>query len=298
MGKILRLSGVNLTDASAPQIIERDAIESAGSLFLFDGAHDYGAFTGVPEVGGTIPNALWNKAAELLGAGDAGTLAFTVPSKSADSATWKTERTLRGGLHGIVTQAGSQVGELTMRITPSDALRDYILAEMASHQFYFSLWSGITRVGIANNADQSPFHFAQNTSNFLFHFQSGRSNGPSATPPRAGIRNEPNALGDHITGPSVPYSRFGAIGVNGISGTGPVSGSSFGLRLGTADSWTSFNFNKTPSRIIYRAYAEDLTVSGRTYAEVEAIDYAMYQAAFAVDGKFYGDTFTNPATIP
>jgi hypothetical protein len=49
----------------------------------------------------------------------------------------------------------------------------------------------------------------------------------------------------------------------------------------------------------YRAYIEDLTLSGRTWAEVNAIDYALYQAAFGTDGRFEGDTtFTAPSTIP
>lgn len=47
-----------------------------------------------------------------------------------------------------------------------------------------------------------------------------------------------------------------------------------------------------PSYILYRMYLEDLTVSGRTYAQVDAIDYAMWQTAFSAGGKFYGDTFT------
>lgn len=34
------------------------------------------------------------------------------------------------------------------------------------------------------------------------------------------------------------------------------------------------------------------------HGDVEAIDYALYQAAFAPGGKFYGDTYTDPATLP
>ncbi|MCF6764112.1 hypothetical protein, partial [Pseudomonas fragi] len=59
----------------------------------------------------------------------------------------------------------------------------------------------------------------------------------------------------------------------------------------------SLNFNVCPSRIIYRAYGEDLTVSGRNYAEVEALDYALFLEAFAPGGKFYGDTFTSPSAL-
>lgn len=50
--------------------------------------------------------------------------------------------------------------------------------------------------------------------------------------------------------------------------------------------------------MIYRVYIEDLTVSGRTYAQVDSIDFALWQAAFAAGGKFYGDTYTDPSTLP
>jgi hypothetical protein len=43
---------------------------------------------------------------------------------------------------------------------------------------------------------------------------------------------------------------------------------------------------------LYRLYIENLTVSGRTWAEVDAIDYALYQAAFGAGGRFADDTFT------
>lgn len=57
--------------------------------------------------------------------------------------------------------------------------------------------------------------------------------------------------------------------------------------------------NKAASRVLYRWYLEDLTVSGRTYAEVLAADYALYQQAFGVGGRYYGDTLpTDPSTIP
>jgi hypothetical protein len=47
-----------------------------------------------------------------------------------------------------------------------------------------------------------------------------------------------------------------------------------------------------PSFILYRFYLEDLTVSGRSYAEVDAIDYALWQTDFGAGGRFAGDTFT------
>jgi hypothetical protein len=42
-----------------------------------------------------------------------------------------------------------------------------------------------------------------------------------------------------------------------------------------------------------------LTVSGRTYAEVDAIDHALYtREVLTPGGRYYGDTYTDPATLP
>jgi len=55
--------------------------------------------------------------------------------------------------------------------------------------------------------------------------------------------------------------------------------------------------NKSASGIFYKLYIEDLTVSGRSYEQVDAIDFALYTSAFSAGGKYYGDSFTDPATI-
>jgi len=39
-------------------------------------------------------------------------------------------------------------------------------------------------------------------------------------------------------------------------------------------------------------YLEDLTVSGRTYADVDALDNALYTEAFGAGGAYSGDTYT------
>lgn len=54
----------------------------------------------------------------------------------------------------------------------------------------------------------------------------------------------------------------------------------------------------SPSAIFYRFYLEDLTLSGRTWAEVDALDARLFASAFAPGGRYYADTFTDPATIP
>ncbi|MDQ0731137.1 hypothetical protein QFZ57_001931 [Arthrobacter sp. B1I2] len=38
-------------------------------------------------------------------------------------------------------------------------------------------------------------------------------------------------------------------------------------------------------------------MSGRSYAQLEALDAALYAEAFGVGGRYYGDSFTDPAKI-
>ncbi len=48
--------------------------------------------------------------------------------------------------------------------------------------------------------------------------------------------------------------------------------------------------------VFYSAYMENLTVSGRSWAEVHALRQAQKASAFAEGGRYYGDTWTDPAT--
>ena len=295
MGKLLRLRGVSITDTSAPKIITRDKIESNGSLFLFDGNHQFGTFTGLPAQNAAIPNVLSNKAAALLGVAESA-VGLVVGGATVNSAYWKSERTTKGGVHGIITQAGGQVGNPQYRIKAATAIRDYVLANL-THKYYVSIWSSITRQSLTINS-QSPMHLVgATTANMLFHFESGMPF-PQSGSTLLGRKPDP-VVGDLPAQPlAVPYNRFGSIGVQGFVGAGPGASAGINLLVGTDGPWAGGLLNKAASRIIYRAYIEDLTVSGRSYAEVEAIDYAMFLEAFGAGGKFSGDTYTAPSTLP
>lgn len=295
MGKLLRLRGVSITDTSAPKIITRDKIESNGSLFLFDGNHQFGTFAGLPAQNAAIPNVLANKAAALLGVAESA-VGLVVGGGTVNSAYWKSERTTKGGVHGIITQAGGQVGNPQYRIKAATAIRDYVLAN-PTHKYYVSIWSRITRQSLATSS-QSPMHLVgATTANMLFNFESGLPS-PQSGATLLGRKPDP-IVGDLPAQPlAVPYNRFGSIGVQGFVGTGPGASADINLLVGTDGPWAGGMVNKAPSRIIYRGYMEDLTASGRDYAEVEAIDYAMFLEAFGLGGKFYGDTYTAPSALP
>jgi hypothetical protein len=78
-------------------------------------------------------------------------------------------------------------------------------------------------------------------------------------------------------------------------------GNSYPLSVGNGGSINASGTAKesAPSVVFYRTYLEDLTVSGRTYAEVDALDVALYtKHVLTTGGRYYGDTYTDPATIP
>lgn len=299
MGKLLRLHGVSFTDPTAPKIVTRDMLESRGSLMLFDGQHEFGQFTGLPAVNAAVPNVLSNFSQVMTGG--VGPDNDLKVQSVRNNPQFKCERTTKGGIHGLITQGGSQVTSEAYLLYGPKAVSDYLLAN-PTHQLYMSLWSVVTRAGLTSPAAQSPFHFTNGvsaTTNNLFHMQGGLpSPGFSSAPTWRGSKAEPT-FSDHTGGSVVPpMKRFGALSVQGFTGTPPAAADRIQLGVGTFGGWNGLNYNVCASRIIYRAYIEDLTFSGRTYAEVEALDYSMFLEAFAVGGRFYGDTYTDPATLP
>lgn len=297
-GKLLRLHGITINNPTAPKIITRDKIESRGSLMLFDGNHQFGQFSGLPAAGSDIPNALANIAAGLLGVNETQTALKVLAVSSDNLSVFRKERTSKGGIHGIITQSGSQVSAQMYYLCASDAVRNYV-RDNPNHTFYFSLWQRITRKALASAASQAPFYFTNGvsaTTNYRFHMQGGQPF-PSATSPLVwrGSKTDPVASDKDVANDT---NRFTSLAVQGNSGNGPVGTDPIALGVGTYSAWNALNYNVGASRIIYRAYIEDLTVSGRSYAEVEAIDYALYQEAFGVGGKFANDTYSAPSTLP
>lgn len=290
----------SFTDTTLP-VLRDDPLLAAGSLFLFDPSHSLGGIVGVPGVVGTsapnvLPNVAWKQATAVLGAGTQTSLAGSVTTRNVDDSIWKVERSGKGGIHGIITQSGAQVSTRAWRATLPTAVRDYVMANMAAHQFYFSIWRKITRpVVVPNTARQSPFHFARTTSNYLFHMEGGVF-APVTGAALVGRSGIPGLTGDEFI--AAGANKFMAGATAGFTGTGPTTSEDIAFGLGTFDAWGTINYNKAPSHIIYRVYAEDLTVSGRTFADASAADQALYNAAFAAGGKFFGDTYTDPATLP
>lgn len=296
-GKLQRVA-VEFTDTTAPMLITRDELESRGSIFLFDGNHPFGQFVGLPVQGATLPNVLSNKAAQLTGASEAATSTvvnqFTVPV----AGVFKVERTTKGGIHGLITQAGGQTTRQCYFLRAGTPVQEY-MRDRPNNTFYVSLWQKITRKATTGApSPQAPFFFTNgvaSTANFRFHFEGSLPSPRAGTITNRGSKAVPVVADNGVTSGS---TRFTSVGLQGNVGNGPVAADAIQLGVGVEAAWAGVGMNKAASRIIYRAYIEDLTVSGRTYEEVEAIDFALYTAAFAVGGKFYGDTYTDPSTFP
>lgn len=285
MGKLIRLKGVNFV--GAPKLKQYDEIESSGSLMLFDAS----IISGLPNQGDSVSNVVAALAQDATGQSSG--LNFTVHSKSANNANWLLEKTSKGGLHGIIKQNTGNTVENQLVFNGPLAVRNYILNN-PNHNYYISFWSKITKPSISNPAVQSPFHFCVNSSNGFFNSQGGVLNDTGG--------NRSNYVGIPTVGDNdiaAGTNRFMSAQYSGIVNAGSPLGTSnqIELGLGAFGPWGFFNTEKGASRVLYRAYIEDLTVSGRTAAQVSALDQELFNKAFALGGKFYNDTYTDPNSL-
>lgn len=148
-----------------------DPMESPGSLFLLEPMHDSGQWpAGVPVNNTRLNNVFADTAKILLGTSVSDNVnpLIRVPSGFSGSAG-KLERTVKGGLHGIVSQVNSAQGSGPgIEIPPAIVkyLLDHSKGDSANHTFYISLWHKITRypatgynnstlVGINGNGQQT-----------------------------------------------------------------------------------------------------------------------------------------------
>lgn len=202
------------------------------------------------------------------------------------------ERTPKGGIHTIVSQTNDTVNANFKGIQAKAALASYITANRG-HSFYMSQWRRITR-GATAPSTQSPIRggIGNGGTNYVIQLLQAHTTGT--------MQSAPISIG---TFTDMPPPNVGSTGLvfNADGATGPGNGNStivvalnyWGL-AGSYGAAATYG-NKSASYVAYRSYIEDLTVSGRTFEQVRALDYALYQAAFAAGGRYAGDTFTAPA---
>lgn len=275
-------------DTQCP-IVYDDELMSTGSLMLVELGHSKGTYSGVPGDGALLPNVAWEAAATLLGAGTATSLSATVLNTL--SANDLAERTPKGGLHVIKSQVtDSQNQRLAIQLP--DAIMNYLLAHTTNDIFLSTVYT-TTRVATDT---QVPLSIISSTTaatgNFLDIL---KAVGVSETATLLGSRDSPSPR--NTLAPS-----YAARAVTNWVGTPPASlAQSYRMpfMVGPAGPYGNTYTAKCPSVILYGLYIEDLTASGRTFADVDAIAYARFQRDFASGGRYNGDTTpTAPSSKP
>lgn len=280
---------------------------TGGSLFLLDPAS-----TGVGNWGWqrgdvttpNIPNVARDQAAALLATSPSSVDAYVgISADYKDDSKGRFERTSKGGLHGLVRKQAAQVSGSGVALQMDTAVRTYLRANL-THMYYFSVWGRWTRertgtnstaisdIGGGSTSDQyalllghdyGGFSALKNQVNYNEGAVAGNVVGNVGQPFRTAVRG-------NQTTTQIPSTLSNA-GVFWSAGGGAFN---YNEALLTSQSLA----DKMPSFVLYRMYLEDLTVSGRAHADVAAIDSEMWQGAFNNGGRFYGDTWTDPLTLP
>lgn len=292
MTLILRIKG-KINNPNAPKLIKYDPIEnSIGSLFLWDAGRQ--PFSVTPANGTVLPNLLddfdnaTGKAFEV-----------TKGTASVNNDYAKIELTQKKALHFIVSQTYPTdiPGEAFWGVLGDSALMAHIYDQIVNNpNLYISFWIQGTRKGKDRSGKFGPMlsYVRDNNSNSVFYMTSKESK-PAVSANSTSVSKLQNVAGtvDAFLSPNAHQ-----MNVRGYSFQPVYPDSRFFLGSGIFGPWsTELALNESPSFALYRIYIEDLKLSGRTFAEVKAIDDAEFEKAFNVGGRFYGDTWSDPATI-
>ena len=269
---------------NAPKLTLIDPIESSGSLLLFDASK----YTGGIADNTIIPNLFNENAMKITGTNSPMTLHVNQDVQGQSMI----ERSVKGGIH-FIPNPTLDYGELDnyAALRGSGGVKSYMKqhAPVTSnpHEFYVSVWFRITSI---NQVDDNLINYGYETSHYVSNYCHSWNYNIESVYVKA-------------VGGNLPVGYYHSYAVSDIDTGNPGK---------TApEDWTLFNlFNFGPSgtnelgyqakkygaSTIYRAYVEDLTISGRSQQEVLALDLELYNKAFTEGGKFYGDTWTNPTT--
>ncbi|AOH83624.1 hypothetical protein AWL63_06205 [Sphingomonas panacis] len=294
---------MTFTDPSLP-VLRDDAILSSGSLALVDFAHSANPLVGTPAAGvsaASIPNIAWKEAAALAGAGTQADWAFN-SRVSLTAADGFIERSGKGGVHVCMSQVGGTgtgKGVTIERIVAAGSPLLQYLAANLTHKFYFSRWERITRVALTGALEPCEAAIYANSSGSPYSTGLLNLNRTGIVNAGLGSKSSPDL-------PQATGNSFRSGGFNGWTAAGQPNSTGaadiIAALMTVGQQPTAYNgasmANKSRSTILYRAYLEDLTASGRAYADVEALDFALFGQAFAAGGRYAGDTFTPVSTLP
>lgn len=289
-GRKLILS-TTFTDTTLPVLPNVDPIETAGSLLLIEPGHPGGPWAaGVPANSATVPNLLWQRGAAAIGSGDATTLAGSIIRAGLTGSNGLVERTTKGGLHVINSLVNNSAGSGTdhaFKVDMGTVIKQHLSTYYNTHSLFISMWANVTRARVSGTTWNQYITNTLNNASFLKIVGLGTASATGALGAReantstTGLKIKNVARLGNTTAPTLAQVDATTFAVGNVGG---INTAARGL---------------SPSIVFYRAYLEDLTISGRTYAQVDAIDNAEYtKHVLTVGGRYYADTFTDPTTIP
>lgn len=295
MGRKLILTGTKLTNLSAPKLATIDSIlPEAGALMLLDPTHPYDDW-GTFDLASTfnLPNLAYDQAKALVPTGTTTTLGAQYV-KGADfvvnGTSEKVERSGKGGLHVTFSQTvgNSGLGGRNISVFGGSAINSYILANKG-HSFYSAFWGRTTRGALAFDAGTQQ-HSSANGQSLPWSFYTRPTTAGDVNYPTSAERLAHSNDGAFSSAGKTNSPLFQDIAVSNASAATSVATAFFKL---AAQAGT--NALKAGSMIFYGFYLEDLTVSGRTYAQVNALVRAKYDKDVkGATGRYYNDTFTAP----
>lgn len=267
-----------------------DPIMAAGSLSLIEpGNPVMGWAPGVPVSGASVFNIARINAASVMGVTVSATDG-TVYNAGLSGAKGLVERTSKGAIHAVLATTGVGSGDAFV-VDHSPAVIDWMKAN-PTHGYYVSLWERTTRA--ASGSGNQIIHSIQSGSTFAF----GATAIGLVGLVNLGYNNLGSNPGWNGMGPKL-FAQAGSGLASGFTtaATSGIDRMAFvvGAR-GYANGGNTANYGKTGSRVFMRGYVEDLTVSGRTYAQAFGLDQTEFtKQVMTVGGRYYGDTYTNPA---
>lgn len=195
------------------------------------------------------------------------------------------ERTAKGGIY-IASSRTQDVVDHVYQLLMDPETKAWILANK-QHMFYFTLSIRVLRPG-STGQNTHIFRLGQNSTAFAIAAQEGSS------VPSTSVSGVPQP--NRTTAAAPGLMRISAAG-RGQDDSRPVNITSLVDWFISGGPLTAAALHKAADFIFYGSYVEDLTVSGRSFAEVEAQFGAQHAQLHGTGGRFAGDTWRDPATI-
>lgn len=282
MTTLIRIPGI-AKDTTLP-IWREDQFLREGTLMLIDPTNPSNPWdSGVPAAGAVVPNLAANFALAVAKTGSVSAFNAGVTDSVSGKPRCLVERTSRGGIHMVIDPSALPSPTIRSWALTNNPVRAYIEAN-PTHKYFVGFSGQTTRVKISTNRDlrrryagysgtnSSPFGGLHESDNGIVGSPSTNVIGERVSPPKLGIR--------------VADAAFS------LMATSAATSDAFFLQSTFSD------LAGNPSTILYSMVIHDMTVSGASYSELDTHWNARHKSLVETKGgRYYGDTFTDPATV-